>query len=386
METSVEAPSRPAEVRWTGVLTWLVATAPLVYGVAAGLTRSAASVAALGAAFAFGLGFAPHLQPRREGELGAGAPLQVVSAVAAVALAPFTMPGAPTLALLCVVAVPQFAFAGRDRAGLAVIGLQTAALAWVYRGDMVGPVGLALFVAALLGFQLFAFAAARLAAREARSRRELAMVVAELAASQAVLADGERLGERVRIARDLHDAVGHHLTTLALHLDLARRQDGDEARATVGTAHAICRLLLAELRDVVADVRATGGADLAAAIRALCARVPQLRIELESAPDLGPVDAEAAHELLRCVQEIVTNALRHARASSLRLRLSRDGQDLGLRAEDDGRGIAERRPGGGIDGLRERVGRLGGELRVGPRPDGTGTAIEVRVPAERRSP
>ncbi|MBK8977901.1 MAG: hypothetical protein IPM29_18490 [Planctomycetes bacterium] len=389
MKPSGTEPSPPrgaaTGMRASGVITWVAALAPLGWRLASAPWLAREPRVALGvvAALVFGLGFLPRLR-RAAGTVAAAGVLQVAAAACAVWCLPFTLPGVPTLALLCVVAVPQFALAGRDRLGQAIVLAQTVGLAVVYRPHLGGGVAFAVFVTAMCGLQAFAFAAARLAAREARGRAALERSLAELSAAQAVIAAGERLGERTRIARDLHDAVGHHLTTLSLHLDLARRQDADAARRTVETAHSICRVLLAELRDVLADVRGAGsGGELLAAIRDLLGRVPMLELRVELPDDLGDVDPECAHVLLRGVQELVTNALRHAGGAMLALEVRRDGARIVVVARDDGRGVGAPRAGGGLAGLAARVAQVGGSLRIESPAGVPGTQVELVVPARR---
>lgn len=363
-----------------GVLTWMAAATPLVvdWVQRPQLLLEGRQWLALVAVLVFGGAF-----------LGAGtspwwrAWVQVLSAAIAIAARPFPLPGVPALALLCVVALPQFATLGRGQFGLPVLLAQTSWLAWVYHPHLVGPTGLLVFLGSLAGFQAFALAAGRMVAAEAAARREAATALAAMAAMQTVAGANERLAERVRIARDLHDSIGHHLASLALHLDLARRQDLAAARTTLDTAHAVCRVLLAELRDVLADVRATDAAEFATAIKDLVARVPSLPIALELQPMPVGLDAELAQLALRCVQEAVTNALRHAGASRLQLQVLAAAEGLQVIARDDGRGIGAWRPGGGLLGLQARLQQIGGSLRVARRSDGPGTEFCATIPWQR---
>jgi signal transduction histidine kinase len=363
-----------------GVLTWIAAATPLVVGwvqrpelmLAGRQWLALVAVLAFGGAFLLAWNW-PWWR----------AWVQVLSAAIAIAARPFPLPGVPALALLCVVALPQFATLGRGQFGLPVLLAQTSWLAWVYHPHLVEPTGLLVFLASLAGFQAFALAAGRMVAAEAAARREAATALAAMAAMQTVAGTNERLAERVRIARDLHDSIGHHLASLALHLDLARRQDASAARTTLATAHAVCRVLLAELRDVLADVRATDAAEFATAIEDLVARVPSLPIALELQPMPAGLDAELAQLALRCVQEAVTNVLRHAEASRLQLQVLAASEGLQVIARDDGRGIGAWRPGGGLLGLQARLQQIGGLLRVERRSDGPGTEFCATIPWQR---
>ena len=254
-----------------------------------------------------------------------------------------------------------------------------------------------------LGFQLFALYAAHTALRERQGREELVRVNAELVATRRLLEESSRTAERLRIARDLHDVVGHHLTALSLNLEAARHAPPEEARASVETAHGIARRLLAEVRRVVGRMREERAIDLAAALGALGEGIDRPRIHVALPEGFREIeDPERAHALLRCAQEMVTNALRHAGAENLWLELVEGPDGLELSARDDGRGApgapGDRRGADGADGaepmtaegaggdagsappigadgstgglglagMRERLERLGGRLTVDP--------------------
>ena len=129
----------------------------------------------------------------------------------------------------------------------------TAVVAWVVDGwaDVIT------FPLAMAGFQAFAVTSSYLALRETRAREGLARANTELHAAHALLAEQSRTEERLRISRDLHDTLGHHLTALSLQLDVASRLSDGKAAAHVRQAHAITRLLLSDVRDVVGTLRET---------------------------------------------------------------------------------------------------------------------------------
>jgi hypothetical protein len=122
---------------------------------------------------------------------------------------------------------------------------------------------------AIGGFQAFACASSFLALSEAAAREKLAAAHADLQAAQARLADSSRTEERLRISRDLHDTLGHHLTALSLQLEVASRVTEGTAADHIRQAHAITRLLLSDVRDVVSALREPKRVDIAQAIREL---------------------------------------------------------------------------------------------------------------------
>lgn len=225
------------------------------------------------------------------------------------------------------------------------------------------------------------FLVARLVLREHRTRQSLATTHAQMLATQSLLAETVRGAERLRIARDLHDTVGHHLTALNLHLDLALRQSRDSAPPSLVTARDAGGQLLAQVRNVVSSSRQDQDIDLERAIRLLCEGIPHVAIALRIDPAATRHPAPAAHALFCCIQEALTNTLRHAHARRLDIAIEvLDGATV-VRVADDGRGNAALSEGNGLRGMRERLADLGGELRYGIRTGG-GFALELRLPQQ----
>ncbi len=224
-----------------------------------------------------------------------------------------------------------------------------------------------------------AFGFAWLVRKDREVRLKLAASHAQLQATQALLGDTVRASERMRIARDLHDSIGHHLTALNLHLDLALRQAGTGAGASLHTSRKLAHGLLSEVRGVVGMEREQRQVGIGQALRLLCAGIPAPAIALELADDIDACSPAAAHALFCCVQEALTNTVRHARASRLVIRVARRGEALVASVADDGRGSAAPE-GNGLAGMRERVAELGGMLRIDGR-SGRGFALSIELPA-----
>jgi signal transduction histidine kinase len=232
-----------------------------------------------------------------------------------------------------------------------------------------------------LGMSLFAFMGSMAALRQQEARDELRKLNSELRATQALLTENTRIAERVRIARELHDLVGHHLTALTLNLEVTTHLVEGKALEHVQQAQSLARLLLADVREVVSDMRKDDKVDLAQALRALIEGVPQPRIHLDLPSDLVLTDPQRAQLLLRCLQEIITNSVRHARARNLWIRLSRGRDGIAMSARDDGRGVDELRVGNGLRGMEERLGQLGGKLEV-ESSQGSGFTLHAWLPTE----
>ncbi len=243
-----------------------------------------------------------------------------------------------------------------------------------------GEAGQALVQAALyLGFQVFALFTTHAALSEARARAELANVNAELRATQALLSESSRVAERVRIARDLHDLIGHHLTALSLNLEVASHVSEGKALVHVQKAQTLTKLLLSDVRETVSAMREDATLNLSNALETLTCDIPNLKIHLTLPHDLRLDDPHRAQALLRCVQEVLTNTVKHAGAANLWLDLVRTEGGLELRARDDGRGAGSVTAGHGLSGMKERFVSLGGDVSLTSTP-GQGFSLRARLP------
>jgi len=237
----------------------------------------------------------------------------------------------------------------------------------------------ATFALATLGFQMFAAASSILLISEGRARTNLARANAELTATRELLAESSRSSERLRISRDLHDTLGHHLAALSLQLDVAARLSEGKVAEHVHQAHAITRLLLSDVRAVVSTLRENGGLNLADALRGLVLQPVGLEIHLDVPDQLIVDEPTRAEALLRAVQEILTNTTRHARAANIWIELRSTAAGIALHARDDGRGANTVMSGNGLKGMRERFELHGGMVEVRTAP-GAGFEVFASMP------
>lgn len=240
----------------------------------------------------------------------------------------------------------------------------------------------AIFSVALYGtFHLFALLMGRVAkaAEDARDRAEF--LNSELIATQHLLSEASRQSERTRIARDLHDLLGHHLTALSINLQIAERLADGEAKEKIGESRALARLLLSDVRDAVSTLREQSEVDFSKAVSLLVERVPQLNIHLDIEDGLTIDEFEIAESLLRCVQEALTNTLRHSGASESWIRLWRDNETVHLEIRDNGKRRGEIVEGNGLNGMRERIARLEGALKVDTSSDAVRLHVTIPVAA-----
>lgn len=230
-----------------------------------------------------------------------------------------------------------------------------------------------------LGFQVLALFSCFLTAREAAARADLARANSELRATRELLANSSRLAERERISRELHDTLGHHLSALSLNLEAAAHIASGAALNQVERSQEITKSLLRDVRGVVSELRKAEPVRLRESLDALVRNIVEPRIHLAFPQDLVISDPLIAHTVLRCVQETVTNAVRHAQAKNLRIELIRSGEHIEVRAIDDGRGAQQLRLGHGLGGMRERVEAIGGRLLIRTEP-GRGFGLDISIP------
>jgi signal transduction histidine kinase len=214
---------------------------------------------------------------------------------------------------------------------------------------------------------------------ERRGRAQLARAHAELLATQQLLADAVRASERARIARDLHDALGHHLTALNLHLELATRHSGGADIESLRISRELAQRLLAEVRVTVNVERRQRVINLRQALETLCAGIPFPSIALTYDERIEIREPTLADTVFRTVQEAITNAVRHSRAAAVNVNLRRHNDGLAISVSDDGDGAPLVEEGHGLTGIRERVESLGGQLRTASGAEG-GFRLSVWLP------
>ncbi|MBB6063950.1 signal transduction histidine kinase [Pseudoxanthomonas broegbernensis] len=376
-------------LRYAGLFTWAMVGVPLVYSqyvpaYGSEESESAAEGARAVWLFACYLGFGAcywwltrgpgYARQRWHDRL-----LLVVLTVLALAVSYFNGSGLGSILLMVAAgAIPWLLPAG---SGVLLLLVSQLAVLPIYYSVFLMPLFEALMQSLLYGgFSMFIYVTSLVARQQAQARDEQRRLNAELRATRALLADSARVNERTRISRELHDLLGHHLTALSLNLEVAGHMTEGRPQEHVRQAHALAKLLLTDVREAVSQLRdASGGIDLAAALRPLADHVPALHIDLQIESPLAVDDPERAHVVLRCTQEIITNAVRHAGAQRLRIRVWRQDGAIRLEARDDGQGADGPVPGNGLRGMRERLQHCGGTLDIQTRR-GAGFGLNLSVP------
>ncbi len=240
-----------------------------------------------------------------------------------------------------------------------------------YLGQPFGTAESVLLYCVIFGLGNFAFA------QQARTNSLLERANSEI----------ERLSqeaERERIARDLHDLLGHTLTVITVKLDLARRllaHDSNRARNEIVEAEQTARNALAEIREAVSGYRSEGlDREISRARRSL------LSADVKLTTTLAPVNLPSTQVNVLCLalREAVTNIVRHSHATVCHVALFEKDRTIHFTIEDNGIG-GQIREGNGLRGMRERLQAMAGAVKLTGLLN-RGTRLEITLPLESESP
>ncbi len=244
------------------------------------------------------------------------------------------------------------------------------------------PVALfGLLLAPALVYLLGAMAAGQAATARALLGDRTGSELREVTRSRARLADAFDL-ERRRIERDLHDGAQHRLTSLTLHLGMARLDVPAESPAAepLGKAHDQARELMVVLRDLIYGIRPQELTDLGlpAALRELAGRSP-LPVAVTVTDGVSRPGEQTEGTAYFAASEALANVVKHSGAERADVLLTQAGKTLILEVRDDGRGGADQSAGTGLTGLADRVAAAGGRLLLSS-PEGGPTLVRVELP------
>jgi signal transduction histidine kinase len=293
------------------------------------------------------------------------------------------------------IVIAVFTAAAQGFRWVAVGGIAAATAAFVMfdvlwdTGHRYNPEGVLWFAGWLL--------AAMLLGEVARSRADYVAASEERARQEergrqeeALRREGE---ERMRIARELHDILAHSISIITVQAGVAAHHldtNPDETRQALQVVRETGKKALRELRSSLGVLRADDAAPPRSPTPGLAdldelvadTENTGLQVRLKRIGDLDMVPPDVGLAVYRVVQEGLTNVTRHAEATEAEVTIERRRGELLLRVDDDGNGtLGTPPPGLGITGMRERLGTLGGTLKVGPRPIG-GFRLEGWVPLE----
>ncbi|WP_093599248.1 sensor histidine kinase [Lentzea waywayandensis] len=302
---------------------------------------------------------------RTPGPVAAG--LLVLRAALYVGLAYVDGSGLARVMLLLVPFTAYFAFGQGVAIVLAVVVLVVAVVSTPdWYADLEQASDLVMFAVGLV--LTITMAAVAVRERDGRIRlQESHRTVAELSAA----------AERARVARDLHDDLGHHLTAIVVLLEKASAFHDLEpgtAKAAVLDAERSARRALGDVRESVRSLRSF---HLPAALDELVAGQGDVTLTVSGSPEAHGTGA--LHALYRAAQEGITNARRHATATRIAVAVELDAERARLTVADDGRGMGVAAEGFGLLGMRERVALAGGRVDLASSPAGTRLTVTIPV-------
>ncbi len=195
------------------------------------------------------------------------------------------------------------------------------------------------------------------------------------------------LRERNRIAREVHDTIGHTLTTVLMGLEACRRlldADSEETGERLAMVQDQVRKGLQELQDSIRKINERGDIiDMESAVEELLNETRR-QTGVDSHKEIStfsPLNSQVKKIMLRVLQEGITNAIKHGECTELEVRIDEDEDYIYLLLQDNGRGESEIEYGFGLNSMEERIGELGGELSVSS-TKGEGFELLVKLPLE----
>ncbi|GAA0855774.1 sensor histidine kinase [Aliiglaciecola litoralis] len=228
-------------------------------------------------------------------------------------------------------------------------------------------------------FNLFSLVMVNATIKEQRAREATNELNRKLIATQSLLSEASKQAERVRIARNIHDLLGHHLTALTINLQVASRITQGEAQQRVQQCHDLAKLLLSDVREAVSEIREKSTIDLVQALSALRDNVPNLHVTMQVQDDMNITDVDLAETILRCIQEAITNTLKHSKAKNFDIQLTQHDRWLSLEMRDDGQHSqpTELKKGNGLTGMLERIKEFDGVMETAISTTGFVTKISI---------
>ncbi len=209
-------------------------------------------------------------------------------------------------------------------------------------------------------------------------QREIARKRQALKLSQKEVKKVATIAERERIARDLHDAVGHHLAVIALKAELAEKQLDKQPQKTKDTLKELQQLARDTLRDVRSVVSGYHAASLDEEVTNTKAVLQAQGIDVHCTYQPFELNQDVSRDLALILRELVTNIIKHAYAHQVSIHVHCEQRVLSIQVKDDGRGFQDKEHhGNGLKGITQRVERLGGELQLSSQQ---GTDIQIRIP------
>ena len=267
------------------------------------------------------------------------------------------------LPILTVIWAAMLPFVMRTASAMLLVVLVVACWHWL----VAWQTGNTVWITALLygSFHIFAVLVQSTSRDAEAAKAELEQKHQQLVATQQLLQAASRQSERTRIARNLHDVVGHHLTALTIQLQVAGHLVTGDAKIQVDKCHQLAKLLLSDVREAVSTMRQFADISLSQALQPLLDILPeQLQVELQVPEHIMLRDLQQAQHVLCLVQEALSNSLKHSGASLVTIKAQVEYRQLQLEIYDNGVLKPHWRSGNGLAIMRERLVECGGTLQL----------------------
>ena len=354
-------------IRLAGLIIWLVLSVPLIITIVLNPDwLNSQSILWLAAHLYFGIGFITLTKNLGQGKLLIKEWVLLFAMMAIVYIINWSTQSVTGIFYFLIIAI-LLPWLMTIKQGVLVLVVQYSLIGWQQyvttipaKGIETTPLSSFILLLLMFGISVFSFVLSLIACRQQNAKEELRKLNSELRATQVLLAESSRITERLRISRELHDLIGHHLTALSLNLEVATHITEGKAQDHVKKSHGIARLLLSDVRDVVSSFRNKGNLNFAQAIYELTNDIPRLKIHIDIDEEYTLEDPKLAQAMLRCTQELITNCIKHANAKNLWLEFSKIDDDIIIVIKDDGEGDLDLIEGNGLIGIRERVKQFNG--------------------------
>jgi len=264
--------------------------------------------------------------------------------------------------LLVLIATQLAALLNRKQALLLIFSISMVHYVLVFNGGVLNT-----FFHVLIFFmlQVFGFSTIEIMLREERAKEELAAINQELLATRFMLKTSSQKQERLRISRDLHDVIGHQLTALSLNLEVTSHKVPEEFKPLLQDNLQLAKTLLGDVRQVVKEMRDEEQFDLAVSLNNLVSQLPDCQLIVQS--PLHVDSLRLKQQLMFCLQEGISNALRHGKANQLTLINEKDDNNLHIELIDNGVSLQPNQScefGSGLKGMKERLADFNGTVEL----------------------
>lgn len=284
-----------------------------------------------------------------------------------------------------------------------------SAVLWAVYGYHWGFSGMIVSALLFWTFNLFALVMVTTTIKEKNTRETVETINRELVSTQHLLSQAAEQAERVRIARNIHDLLGHHLTALTINLQVAGRQldqldtNNEQAKQkqtikdSIEQCHSLSKLLLSDVREAVSDIRDKSSIRLESAIKAISDRLPSIDITVDYPDNISIEDVTLADVLIKCIQESFTNSLKHGKASEVNVSFSQHSNHVQVAIQDNGNHTQNKQlvankhvrdglqkdieiqRGNGLTGIEERLALVDGKAEFQRNEKGFLTMLSVPV-------